>query len=383
MSKLEAAKQLMEEFARRTGLEGGANGNIKRRYLWTDAFAVQTFFGLAKGTGDEGYKDLALKLVDQVHSTLGRFREDDRRTGWISGLSEEEGSQHPTINGLRIGKPQPERTPQDQYDEDDEWDRDGQYMHYITRWIQALIQTFQETGNKKYAIWAAELIQASHKFVDKSGSRPHMYWKLNTDLSKPAVPFMGAHDPLEGAMLARTAKLVVPEKSSQLDEFIRDMDCLCQRHDWSTPDPLGLGGLLLNVPRSLELESAGILLPPELQTKKLYEDACVGLQQYRWSMSPNKPASRRLAFRECGLSLGLRVMDDLKNHCACSTLAFDEIPQYIPLADTIERFWTQSDNQRSPTWEDHLDINAVMLAASLTAAHSPDTASVFSVPKKQ
>ena len=45
----------------------------------------------------EEFKDLALQLVAQVHHLLGRHRPDDARTGWISGLGEEEGSKHPTI----------------------------------------------------------------------------------------------------------------------------------------------------------------------------------------------------------------------------------------------------------------------------------------------
>jgi hypothetical protein len=43
---------------------------------------------LGRQTGDEEYKNLALYLVDQVHQVLGRHREDDTRTGWISGLSQ-------------------------------------------------------------------------------------------------------------------------------------------------------------------------------------------------------------------------------------------------------------------------------------------------------
>lgn len=50
--KLERTRELMDDFARRTGLTGD-EGNIEQRYLWTDAFAVQTFFGLAHTSGDQ------------------------------------------------------------------------------------------------------------------------------------------------------------------------------------------------------------------------------------------------------------------------------------------------------------------------------------------
>src|SRR5688572_12703299 len=69
------AVELMTQFAERTGLSAE---RPPERYLWTDAFAVCTFFGLERATGAElhkykyKYKDLALKLIEQVHRTLGR-----------------------------------------------------------------------------------------------------------------------------------------------------------------------------------------------------------------------------------------------------------------------------------------------------------------------
>ena len=97
-----SAREIMMEFARETGLSPVLKP--PRRYLWTDAFGVCNFLGLYHQTGEETYLDLALQLVDQVHDTLGRHREDDSRTGWISGLDEEQGKKHPTRRGLRIGK---------------------------------------------------------------------------------------------------------------------------------------------------------------------------------------------------------------------------------------------------------------------------------------
>jgi len=101
--------EIMMEFSSLTGLSPAAK--MPRPYLWTDAFAVCSFLGLYKRTGDEAYRDLALRLVDQVHHVLGRHREEDNRRGWISGLSEEEGRRHPTAGGLRIGKGTNERGP--------------------------------------------------------------------------------------------------------------------------------------------------------------------------------------------------------------------------------------------------------------------------------
>eukprot|EP01138_Halocafeteria_seosinensis_P004846 gb/GECG01004955.1/.p1 GENE.gb/GECG01004955.1/~~gb/GECG01004955.1/.p1 ORF type:complete len:374 (+),score=44.37 gb/GECG01004955.1/:1-1122(+) len=365
MTKLDTAKKLMEDFAARTGLQG--SGNRRRRYLWTDAFAVQTFLGLSHITGEERYRHMALTLIDEVHNVLGRFREDDSRKGWISGLSEDEGRDHPTIGGLRIGKPKSERAESEPFHEDDEWDRDGQYFHYITRWIHALLHTGKETSDPKYLVWAAELTIAGGRFIGKRGERPHMYWKMSTDLSRPSVPFMGAHDPLEGGILARQAKQSVPDKAAELDDVIVKMDALCAQMDWKTSDPLGLGGLLLSIPRAMELEEQNDGLPSSLLPSKLYKDCKKGLKIYKNNESLVKPATRRLAFRECGLSLGLRVTGSLPSS---SSVDLSQLNEYMPMAETIESFWSKEDNQSVGSWQEHLDINAVSLAASLTAATS-------------
>ncbi len=123
---------LMVEFAERTGLTSESE---PQRYLWTDAFAVCNFLELSRQSGDGRFQDLALQLVDQVHHVLGRHRPDDSRRGWISGLEGERGGEHPTIGGLRIGKPLQERKPDEPPDERLEWEQDGQYFHYLTKWI--------------------------------------------------------------------------------------------------------------------------------------------------------------------------------------------------------------------------------------------------------
>ncbi|MFB3886085.1 MAG: hypothetical protein ACE144_12720 [Thermodesulfobacteriota bacterium] len=91
-------EKIMTEFARLTGLSPAIGE--PRRYLWTDAFAVCNFLGHYQETEDREFMDLALHLVDQVHRVLGRHRHDDPRTGWISGLDEEQGEKHPTRGGV-------------------------------------------------------------------------------------------------------------------------------------------------------------------------------------------------------------------------------------------------------------------------------------------
>jgi hypothetical protein len=124
------AARLMSEFATRTGLLPSTQD--QQRYLWTDAFAVCNFLELFNRTGDQKYQHCARDLIDRVHQVLGRYRCDDGRSGWISGLNDETGQHHPTAGGLRIGKPLKERDVGEPLDQRLEWDRDGQYFHYLT-----------------------------------------------------------------------------------------------------------------------------------------------------------------------------------------------------------------------------------------------------------
>ncbi|CAM3844942.1 hypothetical protein POKO110462_21915 [Pontibacter korlensis] len=365
---LEKARKLMDDFARRTGLTG-SGGDAAQRYLWTDAFAVQTCFGLAHALDEDSYRKLALRLIGAVHEHLGKYRQDDIRKGWISGLPEAEGQQHPTAGGLRIGKRLPEREADEPSNEQLEWERDGQYFHYITRWINALLQARQEAGQQRYADWAAELIQAGGKFIDKSGGRMRMYWKMSIDLSRPLVPSMGAHDPMEGLICAESAREAAPDKASELEPLISDFKKLCTGRDWSTTDTLGIGGLLLNTLRAAELASAQGTLPEEIRPEKLLADSLYGLKVYARMHEANRPARQRLAFRECGLSLGLRALSGMKEQV--TALDLGELDRFIPLADAIEDFWSNPANQQAPTWTEHLDINAVSLAASMVAGHYP------------
>ncbi len=190
-SSLSMVVEIMTEFADLTGLT--QEGKVPRRYLWTDAFAVCNFLDLYRQTGDEKYKNLALLLVDQVHNILGRHREDDSRTGWISSLDEEDGRMHPTKGGLRIGKKLNERSPSDSFDESLEWDRDGQYYHYLTKWMHALNRVSRVTGKRTYNMWAIELAKTVHArfvYVPSFGNQKLMYWLMSIDPSRPLVSSM-------------------------------------------------------------------------------------------------------------------------------------------------------------------------------------------------
>jgi hypothetical protein len=366
------ARHLMDEFAEVTGLSGGQPA---RRYLWTDAFAVCNFLGLHRQSGEGRYLDLALRLVDQVHHVLGRHRPDDTRQGWIGGRSEGEGERHPTRGGLRIGKPLPERAPGDPFDARLEWDRDGQYFHYVTQWLHALHRIHRETGQPIFHTWAVELAQAAHAaFVraDSPMDAPRMVWKMSIDLDRVLVPSTGQHDPLDAWIAYLELRSAAAETgpavgSATLEREIEEAAALCRGAAWATDDPLGLGALLTSAYRLAAMIVDHGVEGGEL-LGRIVAATEVGLAAYTRGEPLTEPASRRLAFRELGLAIGLHALERM----LALTARLQRVPErladlarYLPLAGRIDDFWCAAANHQGPTWRAHGDINAVMLATSL------------------
>lgn len=373
--------QIMTDFARSTGLS--PVNNDPTRYLWTDAFGVCNFLGLYQETKDARYKELALGLVEQTHRVLGRHREDDRRTGWISGLNDREGTAHPTGGGLRIGKKLKERRPGEPFDERLEWDRDGQYYHYLTKWMHALNRVTTVTGDFRFNRWALELARtASSKFVYEPphGGSKRMAWKMSIDLSHPLVPHMGQHDPLDGLIVytqIEATGLSDPDKPEDLKGEIAVLTEMGSGRGWLTDDPLGLGSLLSDAYSVAQLMAKGYFLSNNLLLI-LLDIAAEGLEAFVAQASLEDPADYRLPFREIGLSIGLEGIKRLAAFVKQNPTVFERVPEiepgikallrHIALAETIERYWLDPEHQKVKTWTEHRDINMVMLATSL----SPD-----------
>lgn len=364
------ASALMLEFAKSTGLLGESP---PRRYLWTDSFAVCNFLGLCRQTGNREFLDLAITLVDQVHHVLGRHRSDDSRHGWISGLSEQEGERHPTCGGLRIGKQLKERPHDQPIDQQQEWDRDGQYFHYLTKWMHALCRVGQETGEKHYLRWAVELAVVSQRaftYESFNGGPKRMVWKMSIDLCRPLVPSMGQHDPLDGLItcLELQSRPGLDEKSdAHLEPIIGELTEMCASGNWVTDDPLGIGGLLDDASRLAQmvfnrgLKRRGLL-------RQVLIDAGHSLSALSASSLLGASAERRLAFRELGLSIGFRGLEWIRGTVTQDselTEIIDVLLVRRPLAEEIQNFWSNPLHRRNSTWVDHNDINTVMLATSL------------------
>lgn len=372
-------RELMTGFSERTGLFPA--GSSPERYLWTDAFAVCNFLGLYRQTGDEQYRRLALLLVDQVHAILGRHRQDDDRAGWISGLGEDEGQKHPTKGGLRIGKKMKERRPSEPFDERVEWDRDGQYFHYLTQWMHALDCVSLVTRDPACNRWALELAKTAHArftYRPREGKGKRMYWKMSIDLSYPLVSSMGHHDPLDGLITyselqANARKLSGRSPSQELSEEIADMVVMCESRDWATDDPLGIGGLLVSAYRISQLILLEEFTRPGL-LETVLENSRGGLEHFERTSSARLPADYRLAFRELGLSIGLQAIQKLQGLVGQHPDVFKKslggariqsLSRYAGLGESINAFWLKRKNRESRTWTEHRDINMVMLATSL------------------
>jgi hypothetical protein len=372
---IEAAASLMAGFAERTGLASDAPD---RRYLWTDAFAVCNGLGLARATGEARWRELALRLVDRVHHVLGRHRPDDSRGGWLSGLDDAEGQSHPTRGGLRIGKELPERGPEEPPDPRLEWDRDGQYFHYLTRWMHALDQVARETRDPRFNLWARELAHAAHaSFVygPREPGRRRMFWKLSTDLSRPLVAAMGQHDPLDGLVtclqLEATASLFPGAPGGpSLAPAIADFGAMLGEIELGTDDPLGLGALLFDARRASQLVAHGVLEARGLP-ERLLAEALRGVARCARRGDWQEPASRRLAFRELGLAIGLAAIEPMHEEARGATTGgevlrgLEALEPYAPLGAQIACFWLDPAQRRPRSWAEHRDINEVMLAAAL------------------
>jgi len=380
----EIAARLMSEFARRSGLSPVAQ--CPRRYLWTDAFAVCNFLELSERTGDQKYRRYASELIDQVHRVLGRYRSDDVRKGWISGLDDEKGHHQPTLGGLRIGKPLRERGANESIDEQREWDRDGQYFHYLTKWIHALCQVAFLTGDNENVRWARELTETAFRAFacrSETGEIIGVYWKMSTDLLRPLVPGMGLHDALDGFITLREVQNALAKVSTYSDvsgfnQTAEALFALCQHGNWTTNDPLGVGGLLFDACRLSQL-----ICQEQDRELRLLEAVIQGCRDSLMLLFQagylNQPASHRLAFRELGLAIGLRALPIIADAMDKNRNIFEDRPSlrqtidlllpYQSLSDEIIGLWLPYAESRPERWRGYQDINEVMLATAII----PDT----------
>jgi hypothetical protein len=127
--------------------------------------------------------------------------------------------------------------------------------------------------------------------------------------------------------------------------------------DWTTADPLGLGGLLVDASRIAQLKRFGAFRKNDL-LRVLVGAATRGLGIYSHQGDLRQPASARLAFRELGLAIGLSAVELIEE----PVLA---LAPYLDLGADIRSFWLEPRHRETRIWSEHRDINEVMLATSL------------------
>ncbi len=373
------ASGLMEAFVERTSIRYPAPN--WRRYLWTDAYAVCALLSLHRSSGDAEWLRTARMLIRRVHETLGRHRHDDHRRGWISGLSEADGALHPTKGGLRIGKPLPERGHGEAADPRVEWDRDGQYFHYLSRWMHALCRFAAVTGEREPLVQAIELAEVAHMAFcyDAGDGARRMVWKMSIDLRWPQVAAMGLHDPLDGwltgcELLYAAHRQATPPALGALHRSIVDYAAMAADVDPASDDPLSLGALLAGagamaqwIARGDSSDYANLI--------RLLSAACRSLDRVVQSGSLGAPAQHRLPFRELGLALGLSALPAVERAASRRDAPgadaqrlerlLQQIRPHLPLGEGIVTSWLDPDHRATTTYREHEDINDVMLASAL------------------
>jgi hypothetical protein len=245
--------------------------------------------------------------------------------------------------------------------------------------MHALSQASFVLGEPDYARWAGELATAAFKgFVRKSpsGEVLGVYWKMSTDMSRLLVAATGLHDALDGVITFRQTQHAVANISAvatDLDPAIAALSALCGERDWTTDDPLGLGGLLFDACRLCQLMTDGREDIRLLQS--ILESCRSGLLALLAQRQLQRPPSHRLAFRELGLAIGLSAAPMITRHArsfqatTAVRASIDGIAEHAPLGDEIVAFWLAQAQRLQKNWRDHQDINDVMLATAL----APDT----------
>jgi hypothetical protein len=206
-----------------------------------------------------------------------------------------------------------------------------------------------------------------------------MYWKMSIDLCRPLIPSMGQHDPLDGfityhQLQAAAAEDAQEPQSPDLSEEIAEMADICTGRNWVTDDSLGIGGLLSDAYKVAQMMVSYTFAQTDL-LETLLDASIPGLKSYARANSLNLPARYRLAFRELGLSIGLRAVARLQGVVEKNSGIFSKKQQlgaqlevlmrYVPLTEIIENFWLEGSNRETSSWTEHGDINRVMLATSL------------------
>ena len=248
--------------------------------------------------------------------------------------------------------------------------------------MHALDCVSRHTGKGIYNQWALELAKVAHAtftYTPPAGGTKRMYWKMSINLSRPLVSSMGQHDPLDGFITWQQLEASAnrfPETPSglSLKTETEEMVAMCAGHSWATQDPLGIGGLLSDAYRLVQLIDIHHL-HETTRLEALLNDIEHSLRSFVTHNQLKLPADYRLAFRELGLSIGLHAINRMQKQIEQSPTHFTNARQLTALLENlsrfhlvhelIESFWLERSHQSAKIWKEHENINGVMLATSL------------------
>ena len=188
---------------------------------------------------------------------------------------------------------------------------------------------------------------------------------------------MGLHDALDGFITFREVQHAIVKISgdaavSGLSHATEALFALCEHGQWTTDDPLGVGGLLFDACRLCQL-----LGQENCRELRLLEDVMQGSGDGLMIMLKTgylkRPARHRLAFRELGLAIGLRAVPIIANENERNAFGnrpsavqlIDLLLPYEGLSDEIIDFWLPYAEDPDESWKAHQDINEVMLATAI------------------
>jgi hypothetical protein len=249
--------------------------------------------------------------------------------------------------------------------------------------MHALSQIALIANKSKYAQWAGELALAAFQgFGHRSasgGGLVGIYWKMSTDLSRPLISAMGLHDVVDGFITFREvqnamANMSVASGMSDIPAAIESLSPLCQRKDWATDDPLGLGGLLFDACRLCQLFNPNGHADSDL-LETLLDGCSYGLTSFVRALRLAKSVSNRLAFRELGLAIGLKAVSAIAHGMTERGSYFENrgdlrralnlLQRHELIGDEIIGEWLPHAEQQDKSWRTHQDINEVMLTTAL------------------
>jgi hypothetical protein len=324
----------------------------QRRYLWSDAFGVCSLLSLHHATKQRKFLVQAEALARDVHADLGFRRGSTRKR-----LSAQASAAAPLLGGLRIGKPQAHE--------------DGQYFHYLTKWMFALLRLSAASGDARYLEWAVQLAAVAHRrFVlrDADGEPARMVWKRSTDLEHVMVSGEGTLDPFDGLVTFRLLQRASAEVGGSgyrpvLEREIADMQRLVDRRATAltmSDDALDLG-------QALWLAS---WFPDENWARRLASVSLAGLEKLAPHVFPTTALAVgdehhtgfRLLFREMGAALGLQVaviMDVEDGKAALPTVTQERREQWAVRVQRLLALW------RHRLFDRDQDISPLMYAAAL------------------